>query len=277
MTKMVHIVDNDADGKLFFTATAKNLIEADTEEIKRVAFDCEGVNLGRMGSVELVSLCFSTLSEPFLVVFGPNLDPDVLGTLKNLFENDTIVKVVHDCRMDADALYHLHGITVKNVHDTSCFHAVITGQEDVNLNQVLSHNGVTENYVRDKSVYSNPAYWATRPLTQKMIDWASSDVDKLLDVAIRQGALLEHPRKHRAIAMSSAYASFAKDMEMMSGLKVTKPMGEFIGRRGANVRRLQKRTGTLIYRVANNSYDNSYVVYFGSQEALSQVKQAMGY
>jgi hypothetical protein len=65
-----------------------------------------------------------------------------------------------------------------------------TNGPEENLNSLLAYNGVSANTVRDNSVYRyNPSYWAMRPLSRQMIEWASSDVDKLLVVvASRQGA-----------------------------------------------------------------------------------------
>jgi hypothetical protein len=147
-----------------FVQTVDRTIELSTSssEPVRVAFDCEGVNLCRVGSVELVAVAFDIASSSeedikgalFLVDLGSRgRQAECLAALQRLFECPSVVKVIHDCCMDCDALYHLHGgITLENVHDTSCFHAVITGQEDKNLNDVLTYNGVDENVIRDKDV-----------------------------------------------------------------------------------------------------------------------------
>ena len=130
-------------------------------EPERVALDCEGVNLSRLGSVELISVGFSPM-EVFLVEVGGEPDPDILKAVKELFEDAKVTKIIHDCRMDSDALFHLHDIKLNNVHDTSCFHAEITGRADDNLNNVLMHNGVEQNHTRDTNIYKvNPAFWAS--------------------------------------------------------------------------------------------------------------------
>ena len=134
-------------------------------EPERVAFDCEGVALSRLGTVELVSVCFSSM-EVFLVDVGGEPDPDIIKAVKVRFEDIKVTKIIHDCRMDSDALFHLHDIKLNNVHDTSCFHDEITGREHENLNNVLMHNGVEQNHSRDTNIYRvNPAFWASRPLT----------------------------------------------------------------------------------------------------------------
>jgi exonuclease 3'-5' domain-containing protein 1 len=169
---VVKSAESDA-GSLFLAAVDQAML-SEAVELERVAFDCEGVNLSRVGSLEIISICFAS-KEVFLVDAGKKgADPAIMKAVKDLFENKKIVKIIHDCRMDSDALYHLHGIKLQNVHDTSCFHAQITGCSDPNLNDVLILNDIKENTIRDKSIYkSNPNFWATRPLTKQMIEWAS--------------------------------------------------------------------------------------------------------
>jgi exonuclease 3'-5' domain-containing protein 1 len=270
---MVHVVksaDSDAGG-LFIAAVDRVCISEDAEP-ERVAFDCEGVNLSRLGSVELISVCFSSM-EVFLVDVGGTPDPDIIKAVKKLFEDAKVTKIIHDCRMDSDALFHFHDIKLNNVHDTSCFHAEITGSEDENLNNVLMHNGVEQNHTRDTNVYkANPAFWASRPLTQKMIDWASSDVDHLFELAMKQlDCISSEVREARAVRESNEFVKFARDMDVESGLKVNN-LGMFIGRGGANLRSLQKRTGTLIYSMRP---ENSWFVYYRNSDDLDTVKRSM--
>jgi hypothetical protein len=52
--------------------------------------------------------------------------------------------------MDADALRHHLKIDIDNVHDTQCWHEALTGDVDVNLNNVLAIHGLSLNVHRDK-------------------------------------------------------------------------------------------------------------------------------
>ena len=123
----------------FFAEVDRALAAADKgRERIRVAFDCEGVALSRCGSIETVTLVFDTsqnyVESIFLVDVGKISDDTLRGqrikALKNLFECKTVEKIIHDCRMDCDALYHHCDIRVKNVLDTSCMHAVVTRRSD---------------------------------------------------------------------------------------------------------------------------------------------------
>lgn len=238
----------------------------------RVAFDCEGVNLCRLGSVEIVSICLST-SEVFLIDFGKDKCPKIVEAVKDLFECSTLTKIIHDCRMDCDALYHKHGIKVNNVHDTSAFHDFIGYEKNKNLNDTLSYYGIRVNVERDKSVYqSNPNFWATRPLTKKMIDWASSDVDKLFQLAERQLKRIPNALKSSAIEKSANYATTTRDMKVCTGLVVRGNVGRFIGRGGANIRSLERETGCLVYQ---DREKNTWFVFYPNETSLNAVKRRM--
>ena len=96
---MVHVVkssDTDVGGK-FIAAVDEALVSEDSEP-NRIVFDCEGVDLGRLGSVELISICFSSM-EVFLVDFGKRPDRDILRAVKDLLEDTKVIKIIHDCRI----------------------------------------------------------------------------------------------------------------------------------------------------------------------------------
>ena len=174
--------------------------------------------------------------------------------------------------MDSDALFHRHGISLKNVHDTSCFHHVISGQQDKGLNDVLVYNSIASNIQRDKSIYGrNPNFWADRPLNQTMIDWATSDVDKLFVVAKKQLENCNERMKVDAANKSEEFASSARSMKIATNLRVNSA-GPFIGRGGSNLHSLQRRTGTIMYQERPKP---TWFVYYSNDSALAAVKRAM--
>ena len=275
---MVHVVrsaTDDAGG--LFIAAVDEVMTTDNAESKRVVFDCEGVDLGRNGSVELISVCFSS-KKVFLVDVGKKRgepDREIVKAVKDLFEDPMVTKIIHDCRMDSDALYHHHGIDLHNVHDTSCFHHVITNREDKNLNDVLVYNGLKQNAARDKSIYKRqPRFWETRPISSIMITWASSDVDRLFDVAAKQLNGISDRKKQLAVAKSDASIKHAREMQIATGLSVRNP-GYFIGKGGCNLRSLQQRTDTLVYQRSGTGSGGVWYVYYSSTDGLNQVKLAM--
>jgi exonuclease 3'-5' domain-containing protein 1 len=269
---MVHIVQSSESesGRLFIEVVAQSFERAQSGT-ERVAFDCEGINLSRIGTVELISICFSSLTV-FLIDFGGAPDRIIVQEVKRLFESNEIIKIIHDCRMDSDALFHRHGITLQHVHDTSVYHYVITGQQDKSLNDVLVYNRIEANEHRDKSVYQrNHKFWAHRPLSSTMIDWATSDVDKLIDLAQNQLNNLNDCTRLIAENKSNDYASSARSMHVATNLRVNKP-GLFIGLRGSNIHSLQRRTRTIMYQERPKP---TWFVYYPDDAALAAVRRAM--
>jgi DNA polymerase I-like protein with 3'-5' exonuclease and polymerase domains len=274
------IVDDQAEAQRLEASTGfyRAVAEATRNDGKstRLAFDCEGVNLSRAGTVELVSLCFENDKTVVYLVDLSGSRAKRVAALKALFECKSLEKVIHDSRMDCDALYHLHGITLKNVHDTSCFHQVITKLKDVSLNDVLGACNLPSNLTRDKSIYQeNFRFWATRPLTPIMKTWASSDVDKLLTLADRQIVKINPQGLATAKELSMTFTTFACNMELERGLECKINIGRFIGPRGSNLRSLQSNTGTLIYQ-EHQPGKNTWMVYYSNNFGLMQVKRAMG-
>ena len=199
---------------------------------------------------------------------------DRITALRQLFESETVAKIIHDCRMDCDALYHLHNISLNNIHDTSCFH----GTSDIGLNDLLAYHGLSPNVTRDGSVYgANPKFWATRPMTSQMKQWASADVEKLLLLADRQLQRLDNDAMAEARHRSQDFARVVVDMDLAEGVPLRKSPGLFIGSRGANLRALQKRTGTMIYKDYNHGGQTAkvWLVFYPNVTALDQVKRAM--
>ena len=256
----------DVNGKLFISKV-ESLLSQPGEQ--RIAFDCEGVNLCRLGTLELVSICFPT-NEVFLIDLSQPACSEIVNSLKKLFESYDVTKIIHDCRMDCDALFHLHNVSVNNVHDTSCFHHVITSMENKNLNDVLSYNGIRVNTVRDTNVYKrNPRFWATRPVRNKMIQWASSDVDKLFLLADMQLSSISVSGKARARSMSEDYSQLIVKMNVRDGLTVTSP-GRFIGRGGANIRSTERELGVFCYQGPNG-----WFAFYPNELSLDRLRRKM--
>jgi hypothetical protein len=239
-----------------------------------IALDAEGVDLSRHGRISIVQV--STPTQCFLIdVLDKDADDPLVAWLRTLLENEEVVKIIHDCRMDADALHHLLSIALINVHDTSCWHAVLTGQADKNLNDTLSFNGIENNTFRDGSVYrTNPAFWATRPLTRHMVDWASGDVQFMFSLYHKQLSANSSSDFARVKLQQESFLSW-KTADV--GFVPVRNIGKFIGRGGTNIRLLQRTTSTLIYDAPAGMpgyRKEMFMVYYSSAAALQRVKQA---
>jgi hypothetical protein len=117
-----------------------------------------------------------------------------------------------------------------------------------------------------------------------MIEWASSDVDKLLVVAKNQVEQVERRGGHlltaTAVDLSAKHAASVRDMHMARDLKCSIPIGHFIGHRGSHVRLLQKETNTMIYRDFGSMTGyrgTKWLVFYSDENDLKSVKREMGY
>eukprot|EP00736_Rhodelphis_marinus_P006350 Rmarinus@m.1786 len=162
-----------------------------------IAVDCEGTRLSRDGKLCLLQIAtpdgvylFDLMHEAGVKGF---LDS---GGLRSILESESILKVMHDCRNDSDALYHLGGVRLANVFDTQIAFAVYRRQcgsggpwsstpLPVGLNTLLKKYGQANNAFKDEArqeMTSNETYWETRPLPQLAMDYAAADVAALLKV-----------------------------------------------------------------------------------------------
>ena len=234
-----------------------------------VVLDAEGVDLSRCGKISIVQI--ATRKECFLIdVLDKARDDPLVNWLRGVLEDEAVTKIIHDCRMDSDALFHLLGIRLAGVYDTTCWNTAITDNENQNLNTVLANNGIKPNVLRDGNVYAtNPAFWATRPLTPKMIEWAAGDVTSLFEVREKQIARATAEQAEKATAAGEFYLTVARDA-MVANVKVKYP-GLFIGTGGANLRSLQRRTSTLIYTKGSRA-DRIFMVFYKKPEDFATVK-----
>ena len=88
-------------------------LEAAFEGVDAIALDVEGVDLSRLGLISLVQLATKNACFVLDVLNAKPSDP-LIRWLRALLESE-VVKVVHDCRMDSDALWHKLEIKLKNV------------------------------------------------------------------------------------------------------------------------------------------------------------------
>ena len=239
---------------------------------KEFVLDAEGVDLGRGGNLSLLSIATRQHCYLFDILECSKQDPTV-HFLRKLLEDDSKTKIIHDCRMDADALEHICKIRLANIHDTSCFHTVLTGRNEINLNDLLAYHKIEVNAVRDGNVYKqNHAFWAERPLTDRMIEWASNDVLKLFQVYDVQKQLAVDTGKMPAcLEMCEKYCTFAVNAQVAE-IHV-KNVGGFIGRQGSNINALRKRTNTCIYAIGPR-HKNKFLVYYTNENSLQEVKKA---
>lgn len=167
----------------------------------RIAVDCEGVNLSRQGR-----LCLLQIASPdavfFFDIIGADLQGNSLGKilfenggLRDLLENPTVWKVMHDCRHDSDALFHQFNVNLGPVIDTQVVFSVLRKVRGMPVGLPVSmktllkkFTGATEEELAMKNTVKDfmkgdGDFWLRRPLSEQALQYARLDVEHLLYVA----------------------------------------------------------------------------------------------
>jgi hypothetical protein len=155
-----------------------------------VALDCEGVNLSKRGKLCLIQIATPKRVYLFDVVKGGDKLFFDKG-LRLVLENRKILKIVHDCRRDSEALYYQYGIYLRGVWDSQVAFAILSQLKGtktpypVGLNTLFRVCGVEGNQFKDSVKHAMSAmknFWEVRPLSRMMVDYAAGDVKSLLNV-----------------------------------------------------------------------------------------------
>ena len=273
-----------------------------------VAVDCEGVNLSRFGSLTLVSVAL----DPFHIYLFDIIQPDIelqvaqLDTLRGILENPVIMKLIHDCHQDSDALLTQQKIRLANVFDTSA--CILTLQKvksislnikKTKLNDSLKQYDCPVNPNRDagSNIYKeNHAFWAERPLTEFMIAYASGleklllvlffflisklfickgDVGTLFDLHLK--LLAEISRSSGSTELlasimeeSNRFLGEFRDLPLSLQVDVPKnKMWYVIGENGSGIARIESNSKT---RVTRSVLQSGFMVYAASDADLQKAK-----
>ena len=267
-----------------------------------LALDCEGVSLGRSGEISLIQL--ATETECFLldVQDKPRTDP-VVELAKEVLEDASICKIIHDCRSDSDALSTLLGIKLNNVHDTQAWytsgchltkasaglllniekiklarHSRAPSQQTagtaiarLKLNELLALYELPSNAVRDNSVYQTyPRFWASRPLTEAMIEWASGDVRSLFQLREAQelGATVDSAEVGGEASDASLEAfrdAFAEEVNVPKD-----DAGRFIGTCGRNIRAIETEFQVTFNKCGETNHVVSFLMFAQDVRTLAR-------
>lgn len=155
-----------------------------------VAVDCEGVSLSKEGKLCLIQIATPKKVYLFDVLKGGDRLFFDRG-LRYLLESTKIIKVMHDCRKDSEALYFQYDVTLRGVWDSQIAYTVLSQLKGyktpypIGLNTLLKACGTEENKFKDmvkSAMNAMPNFWEVRPLSRMMIDYAAGDVANLLRV-----------------------------------------------------------------------------------------------
>ncbi len=123
-------------------------------------------------------LCLIQMATPdhtaLVDALAPGLD---LKPFFELMANTNIVKVFHAARQDVEIVHHLGGLIPEPLFDTQVAAMVCGFGDAVSYDQLVQK--VTGTQIDKSSRFTD---WRRRPLTEKQLDYALSDVTYLRDV-----------------------------------------------------------------------------------------------
>jgi ribonuclease D len=99
-----------------------------------------------------------------------------LNFLIEILKNDNIIKIIHACKQDIQAIYHRFDIIINNIFDTQI------AAKFMGLGNEISYRNLVKEFcdieiIKDKNLqYSR---WDKRPLTKEQIEYAKQDVEFL--------------------------------------------------------------------------------------------------
>lgn len=159
------LITNTQDLQEAVDALSKSdFVAVDTEFIRETTFWPE--------------LCLIQMATPDHTALVDALAPDL--DLKPFFElmaNTNIVKVFHAARQDVEIVYHLGGLIPEPLFDTQVAAMVCGFGDAVSYDQLVQK--VTGTQIDKSSRFTD---WRRRPLTEKQLNYALSDVTYLRDV-----------------------------------------------------------------------------------------------
>ena len=155
-----------------------------------IVIDLEGSNLGRRGSVTMLQVAGSP--EQVYCFDVMQMGDFAFQMLKPLLEDISIVKLCYDCRCDADALLHLHGIYLRGVYDLQIlFTLLFQASSDPYLKglyHALQMPHIIEHEIRDEvlsrkreckrmmQTASGRLLFAQRPVPPYILEYCALDV-----------------------------------------------------------------------------------------------------
>ena len=251
-----------------------------------VTLDIEGVELSRLGTIELISIGIElegNLVRTFIfdassASSGSSIYMAQIAALKQILESPDVVKIIHDCKQDSDALLAHLCIQLVNVFDTVVWNAVLNKSEELmNLNNTLVafECAINENRDASKNIYKdNPNFWATRPVTAHMIAYAAGDVSVLFELHRKmiQRAAEDPELQILAETKSQAALGAFRDCKFHEVVEVPQDdIKRVCGQRGRNIRKIEEETGGWL----TNRRDVGFLIFAKSAEQLAEVRHCV--
>lgn len=230
-------------------------IVAKLQREKVIAMAVEGINIGKEGPLTLIQI--STFSgHVFVFDILENRDLMKKGRISHLLEDSNVLKVIHDCSNVSAALNFQFAVTLTYVFDTQVAHLLISEHKGRRLPSGMNVFDICMQYSDDveklytydwrtdsKKVWTSSIgnFWALRPLTSDMVEFAIADVIVLIPDVYRHQ--LDYIGRHGLCKQLETRAEEWLQIEIDDVVKE---------KRG---KRISKVVETILYEIHSNNDD----------------------
>ncbi|WP_375640425.1 ribonuclease D [Bartonella sp. AA168HLJHH] len=162
---MMNLITQTTDLEIALNALrTSDFVTVDTEFIREITF--------------WPQLCLIQLASPDVTVLIDPIAPDIdLQPFFDLMVDKKVVKVFHAARQDIETIYHLGGVIPSPLFDTQIAGSICGFGDSISYDQIVQR--CTGHHLDKSSRFTD---WSYRPLSEKQLLYALSDVTYLRDV-----------------------------------------------------------------------------------------------
>ncbi|KJP89053.1 hypothetical protein AK88_01346 [Plasmodium fragile] len=180
LKKNIIYVTSSKDCKAYVQEIQKSV---QAGKLNCIGLDVEGYKIGRNGTVSLVQVCAQDDVYLFDVYKCDNTYL-FIKNLKELLEDQRVVKITHDCREDCSILFNQYSISLNNIFDTQVAFNLFLKETKKDLYQIsyddllykclLVHN--KHKIYFHKMISLDQKIYLKRPIGKELIHYAIQDV-----------------------------------------------------------------------------------------------------
>jgi len=116
--------------------------------------------------------------------------------------SDSVIKILHSCKEDIEAVYSWTGRPMKNIYDTQIADSFLNGEFSI------SYQGLVEKILGIKvDKGETRSNWLRRPLRDSQLNYAASDVEFLIELFENQKKSLIHENKNNWMVQEIKFLS----------------------------------------------------------------------
>ena len=196
--------------------------------------------------------------------------------INELISSKKIIKVLHSCKEDIEAIYKWSGVVLNNIFDTQLAEAFLGKEFSISYQSLVFNN--LDLHLKKDETRSN---WIRRPLRESQLDYAASDVEFLIHLYENQTKKLRETDK---IDWLREELNFITERVLEDLPAITEPLRKITTNEEDKIIRrfndqvikisqIQKINPTLFFSKRNQKHFIRYLIDLGDEEALSQITQ----